>query len=76
MGTTIQHKRRNGTSFSGGDLGAAAEIGVDTSNKVLYYSTDGSDLIPIYSETGVSQIFVAASEMIARSTNGAHSKLI
>ena len=48
--TTIQHKRRNGLQ----DLLVevillAAEIGVDTANKVLYYSTDGSDLVPIYS---------------------------
>lgn len=68
--TTIQHKRRSSSSFSGGDL-ATAEIGVDTANKVLYYSTDGSDLVPIYHETGVSQIFISAGEMVARSTNGA-----
>jgi hypothetical protein len=39
-GTTIQHKRKAG-AFVGGDL-AAGEIGVDTTNGVVYFSTNGS----------------------------------
>jgi hypothetical protein len=39
-GTTIQHKRKAG-AFVGGDL-AAGEFGVDTTNGVVYFSTNGS----------------------------------
>lgn len=39
-GTTIQHKRKAGV-FTGGQL-AAGEFGVDTTNGVVYFSTNGS----------------------------------
>lgn len=39
-GTTIQHKRKAG-AFTGGQL-ASGEMGVDTTNGVVYFSVDGS----------------------------------
>lgn len=42
-GVTIQLKRKAG-AFSGSDF-AAGEMGVDVTNDVLYYSTDGTDAI-------------------------------
>jgi len=48
MATTIKHKR--GTAApTGGDL-AAGELGLDTTNKRIYTSTNGTDII----ETGVN----------------------
>ncbi len=44
-GTTIQHKRKAG-AFVGGDL-AAGEFGVDTTNGVVYFSTNGSTTVPV-----------------------------
>ena len=67
--TTIQHKRRNSTSFSDGDL-AIGEIGIHTGNRLLYFSTDGTNIIPV-ADSGYSEMFITAGEMIPRETNGA-----
>jgi len=44
-GTTIQHKRKAG-AFTNGQL-AAGEFGVDTTNGVVYFSTDGGDILSL-----------------------------
>ncbi len=44
-GTTIQLKRKAG-AFTGGQL-AAGEIGIDTTNGVIYFSTNGSTVTAV-----------------------------
>ncbi len=51
-GTTIQHKRKAG-AFVGGDL-AAGEFGVDTTNGVVYFSTNGSTVTTTLPDDAVS----------------------
>lgn len=49
-GTTIKHKRKAG-AFSVGHL-EAGEFGVDTASGLVYYSTDGADIISLYNLNG------------------------
>lgn len=49
-GTTIMLKRKAG-AFTGGQL-AAGEVGIDTTNGVIYFSTTGSNAIAIVSGAG------------------------
>lgn len=51
-GTTIQHKRKAG-AFAGGQL-AAGEIGVDTTNGALYFSTDGATVATLTPHAAVT----------------------
>ena len=51
-GTTIQHKRKAG-AFTGGQL-AAGEIGVDTTNGALYFSTDGATVATLTPHAAVT----------------------
>jgi hypothetical protein len=44
-GTTIKHKRKAG-AFSSGHL-EAGEFGVDTTSGLVYYSTDGEDILSL-----------------------------
>ena len=52
-GVTIKHKRKAG-AFSNGEL-AAGEWGLDTTNNVWYYSTNGTTVASISTTPGVSQ---------------------
>jgi hypothetical protein len=51
-GTTIQHKRKEG-AFVGGDL-AAGEFGVDTTNGLVYFSTNGSTVTTVLPDDAVT----------------------
>ena len=70
-GTLIKVKRKAG-AFVGTDL-AAGELGIDTTNGHLYYSHDGTTVkTPPSTRTGVyRQLWVGASAMVPRTTNGA-----
>jgi hypothetical protein len=51
-GTTIKHKRKAG-AFSGGHL-EAGEFGVDTTSGLVYYSTDGGDILSLVPREAVA----------------------